>query len=98
MKTSPFVVLDPTQFMIKNITENAYQIRFIQANLVSAFAYISMIKQQFLDELNREIKDQGGVKKDYFLSYHKKKDRALDVSKNIIEDILRLKVEQPNAT
>lgn len=89
MKTSPLVMLDPTQPMIKNITENCYQIVGIQANFVSAFAYIADIKQKFFDELNKEIREQGGVKKDYFLSYHKKKDRALDISKNIVEDILR---------
>jgi hypothetical protein len=85
------VVLDPTQFLIKNITQNAYQISDIQREFARAALQIQRTKDHFFEELHREMKEQGGVKKDYFLSYHKKKDRVLDMSKNLIEDILYLK-------
>jgi hypothetical protein len=85
---SPLVVLDPTQPFIKNITANAYQIGLIQTQFATAAQMFALAKLQFFDELHREMKEQGGVKKDYFLSYHKKKDRALDLSKNIVEEIL----------
>ena len=88
LKMSPLVVLDPTQPFIKNITANAYQIGLIQTQFATAAQMFALAKLQFFDELHREMKEQGGVKKDYFLSYHKKKDRALDLSKNIVEEIL----------
>lgn len=77
--------------MTKNITQNAYQISAIQTEFARAACQIGAIKQRFFDELHHEMKEQGGVKKDYFLSYQKKKDRALDTSRNLIEDILHLK-------
>lgn len=76
--------------MIKNITQNAYQIAAIQSEFAKAAGSIIAVKKQFFEELHHEMKEQGGVKKDYFLSYYKKKDRALDTSRNLIEDILHL--------
>lgn len=74
--------------MIKNITQNAYQITIIQNEFAKAAGKIIAVKNKFFEELHHEMKEQGGVKKDYFLSYYKKKDRALDTSCNLIEDIL----------
>ena len=88
LKTSPLVVLDPTQHFIKNITVSAFQISLIQNNFAKAAHLLSTAKELFFAELRREMKEQGGVKKDYFLSYGKKKDRALNVSKNIVEEVL----------
>lgn len=90
LRSVPLVVLDPTQFMIKNIAQNAYQINAIQAAFATSAMQLAAVKQRFFDELHLEMKEQGGVKKDYFLSYQKKKDRALDMSHNLIEDILHL--------
>ena len=67
----------------------------IQSQFAIASHQIRTAKQLFFDELHKEMKEQGGVKKDYFLSYHKKKDRALDMSRNIIEDILYLRKPSP---
>jgi hypothetical protein len=91
LRSGPLVILDPTQFLIKNIAQNAYQIPDIQREFAIAALHIQRTKDKFFEELHREMKEQGGVKKDYFLSYHKKKDRVLDMSKNLIEDILYLR-------
>ena len=85
------MVLDPTQFLIKNITQNAYQISDIQREFAKAALQIQHMKDKFFEELHREMKEQGGVKKDSFLSYHKKKDRVLDMGKNLIDEVLYLR-------
>lgn len=76
--------------MFKNVTQNAFLFGTIQTLFASSYAQINNYKRLFLEELNREAKEQGGIKKDYFLSYHKKKDRALAIEKNIFEEILKL--------
>lgn len=89
------MMLDPTQWMLKNITPNAFNFPLVQDQFAKAAAQINMCYQQFFDELNREMKEQGGVKKDYFLSYSKKKDRVLDMSKNICDEALKLRRSVP---
>lgn len=91
LKGEFLIILDPTQRMLKNITPNSYNFSAVQAHLARAAGEIYTAKQQFFDELHREMKEQGGVKKDYFLSYNKKKDRVLDTSRNICEEALRLR-------
>lgn len=92
------MVLDPTQFMLNNIAVNAFQIGVIQRHFAAASHQIDSVKKKFLEELDKEIKEHGGVKKDYFLSYHKKKDRALDFSSNLIEKILHIIPQMPPAS
>lgn len=77
--------------MFKNVTQNAFLFEAIQTLFANAYAQINNYKRLFLEELQREAKEQGGIKKDYFLSYNKKKDRALSIEKNIFEEILKLK-------
>lgn len=92
------MILDPTQFMLNNIAVNAYQIGAIQRHFAAASFQLECIKNKFLEELDKEIREHGGVKKDYFLSYHKKKDRALDFNANIIDQLLRVVPPAPQAS
>lgn len=92
---SPLVVLDPSFYMIKNITQSAHRIGEIQQHFYEAYLKLDRLKQDFMNELQNQLKTEIGVKKDYFLNYFKvessgvdSESKILDLDRNIFEDIL----------
>lgn len=91
------MVLDPSFYMIKNITQNAHRIGEIQQHFYEAYLKLDRLKQDFMNELQNQLKTEIGVKKDYFLNYFRvepsdadSEAKILDLDRNIFEDILGL--------
>lgn len=57
-----------------------------------SFENLKKIEDSLTLELEQELR-AGGVKKDYFLSYNQRKDRILDLSKDILLECLELDFE-----
>ena len=81
--------------MIKNITQSAHRIGEIQQHFYEAYLKLDRLKQDFMNELQNQLKTEIGVKKDYFLNYFKvessevdSESKILDLDRNIFEDIL----------
>lgn len=97
MDMSPLVILDPSFYMIKNIAINTHRIPEIQFEFLKVYKRLKILKQQFMEELNSQLKTEIGVKKDYFLNYFRRKSRVLNSEGEIFCDILGIgEVTGPN--
>ena len=103
MEISPIVLIDPTNFMMKNVSTNAYQIGHIQSIFYDAFKKLETVKDRFEKQVFKKLSPETTVRKDFLNSYYEEnyqEELVLGKNLDLLETCLGLKMtdETNNST
>ena len=99
MEISPIVLIDPTNFMMKNVSTNAYQIGHIQTVFDEAFQKLKHIKDEFETQVFEKLYPKSTFRKDFLNNYYEESvDLVLGKNLNLLDTCLGLRMPETNGT
>ena len=94
------VLIDPTNFMMKNVATNAYQIGQIQSTFQEAWQKLSALKDVFEGQIFGKLSPDEKVRKDFLNSYYESGSETYDIplalekNSDLLESCLGLKLTE----
>lgn len=100
LEISPLVVIDPTNFMMKNVTLHAHQITQIQRLFYESYRSLQNEKDKFEEQVFKFINPNTKLRRDFMNKYYDSEDTykenclVLERNTDLLKKLLNLRLEE----